>query len=259
MLLRLDRVDEAIENAAMVQTKQDANRIASASANCGELAAALDLAFRGLGLDLVRLDEQPLEYLYDDRSSDGGSNDSEYDFANWTSDLARQVGRHDRALEAKILGFELQPNYGDYLPLQSASGDTWETLKLRLLKALKTSRYWQIKSARVQLYLFEDLLDESIAVVDKLSSSDALIQEVMNEVLFERPEWVLNNSKQRAEPILKAKDAKYYDDEIDWLKYTKKAYEQLDRLGKWVDYRLKLQQIHGRKYKFINLLKSSGL
>ncbi len=86
-----------------------------------------------------------------------------------------------------------------------------------------------------------------------------IIHRVMEAAIFKHPDWVIENAKRRAESIMDAKKAKYYDHAAQWLQKAKAAYCQAGKQGEWSAYRTQLMQIHARKYKLMGLLKQRDL
>ncbi|ELS05624.1 hypothetical protein Xen7305DRAFT_00053720 [Xenococcus sp. PCC 7305] len=80
----------------------------------------------------------------------------------------------------------------------------------------------------------------------------------MDAAIAVNPDWVIGNSCRRAESIMDAGKAKYYDEAISWLEKARNAYIASERQREWSDYRTKLITVHSRKRKLIGLMKSLG-
>ncbi|WP_216595644.1 hypothetical protein [Myxosarcina sp. GI1] len=66
----------------------------------------------------------------------------------------------------------------------------------------------------------------------------------------------INKACDRAESIMDAGKAKYYEDAVEWLKKARNAYIASDRKQEWSEYRAKLENIHARKRKLMGLMAS---
>lgn len=75
----------------------------------------------------------------------------------------------------------------------------------------------------------------------------------MDAAIEINPDWVIRNACRRAESIMDAGKAKYYDEAVEWLKKARDAYVASDKEQEWSDYRTELITIHGRKYKLMGL------
>ncbi|PPT10499.1 hypothetical protein CKA32_001537 [Geitlerinema sp. FC II] len=253
MLIQCERIEDAIAQLDSIKTKEEAYRISKRFAEKDRLDVALNLAVKGLDLDTRSA------LLYGSNAINYTAKKTQYDLAMWTSEIAERLQNFDLVLSAKFEAFKAIATYEDYLKIQEIAGETWDVLKEDLLQSLKKYSGWNALSARVQIYLYEQMFDEAIALVNDLYYPDRdLIRQVMDAVLSDRAEWVLNNARDRAEDILDRALAKAYHHAIDWLKYVKHAYEQLDNSQGWLSYRNRLTQEHGRKYKFMGLLNEAG-
>ena len=82
------------------------------------------------------------------------------------------------------------------------------------------------------------------------------IQRVMDAVLPHHPDWVAQNSRERAGRIMDKGKAQYYHHAIDWLRKTHDAYQHMGRLPEWQEVYETICQVHSRKYKLMGLLKT---
>lgn len=78
----------------------------------------------------------------------------------------------------------------------------------------------------------------------------------MDAAIEINPDWVIRNACRRAESIMDAGKAKYYDEAVEWLKKARDAYVASDKEQEWSNYRTELITIHGRKRKLMGLIKS---
>ncbi|MBD2502200.1 SWIM zinc finger family protein [Anabaena azotica] len=239
MLGRLGRVEEALA-AAQTQMKsiEDAFALAKTLAEQGSLAEALDIAQTGFSLP--------------------GS--CQYELGIWTSDLAEALGHPQAALPALMAAFQVKPCFVDYQRIAELAGEKWEGIKTELLRIIRTSRSWGVESAKVDIFLYEGLIEDAISTVTELSSyNSALIHRVMEAAVSHNPDWVIANARRRAERIMDEGKAEYYDDAIKWLKKVRAAYIKSGRQADWLKYREKLIEVHARKRKLMTMFKEQGL
>jgi uncharacterized Zn finger protein len=139
-------------------------------------------------------------------------------------------------------------------------GEGWENEKLDLLKIIRTYRGWGSESAKVDIFLDEGLIDDAIKIVSELDGyHNDLIQRVMTAAVPYKPNWVIANSRRRADLIMDASKGQYYSDAVDWLKQARAAYLASGRKADSVKYWEKLTLVHGRKRKLMEFLKEGGL
>jgi uncharacterized Zn finger protein len=171
--------------------------------------------------------------------------------AVWLSDLALAAGRKKLALRAAAIAFQMAPNLEVYLRIRELTGGRWPGVREKLLAYLRrTTR----AHAQVDIFLYEELLDDAMAAAER-GDDDALIEQVMDAVLEHRPEWVIRAARREAERIMDAGKAKYYDHAVDWLARAKTAYWVAGREAEWQAYLGEIRERHGRKYKLMGMLK----
>ena len=181
----------------------------------------------------------------------------QYDLATWTSEIALKLDDKATATQAKVKAFQAQPSFDDYRQVEKLAAENWSNIKEELLASLATSTSWGAEKAKVDIYLYEGFIDHAIAVVDKLYYDyHGLIQRVMDAALEVNPDWVISNACRRAESIMDAGKAKYYEEAVEWLKKARNAYLASDRKQEWSDYCTKLMIVHTRKRKLMGLMKS---
>lgn len=240
MLVRLDRVAEAMKAAEREMATME-QALALSQALVKEQNAqpeALEIAKRGLTLP----------------------GQCQYDLATWTSEIALELDERATATQAKVEAFKAQPSFADYRQLEELAAENWSNIKEELLASLATSTSWGAEKAKVDIYLHEGLIDKAIAVVDRLYYDyHGLIQRVMDAAIETNPDWVISNACRRAESIMDAGKAKYYEEAVEWLKKARNAYLASDRKQEWSDYRTKLMMVHTRKRKLMGLMKSLGV
>lgn len=183
-----------------------------------------------------------------------------YDLASWTSDLAQGLGNTSIALNASIFAFKTKPSFQDYRKVEELAKETWYTVKQDLLKALREYQGWGVEEAKVDIFLHEGLIDDAIATVrtDNYYRSE-LVHRVMDAAIFHRPDWVIDNARRRAEPIMEQGKADRYNEAVRWLQKAKAAYFQLGQQTEWSAYRSQLVTTHGRKRKLMELFKQAEI
>ncbi|NEO30428.1 MAG: SWIM zinc finger domain-containing protein [Symploca sp. SIO3C6] len=239
MLGRLGRVSEAMQSAqTQMSSRQEAFALAQVLREQGSPQQALKIAQTGLSLP----------------------GNCQYDLAIWTSELAFELGEGEAALAARVKAFQAKPSFEDYSRVRSLASEAWSNLKVELLDHLRNHQAWGIHSVKVEIFLHEQLIDDAINVVSELRSYDApLIEQVMDEAVASRPNWVIENACRRAESIMDAGKAQYYYYAVEWLRKARAAYHQAGRKREWSVYRTKLMDTHARKYKLMAMLKQGNL
>ena len=182
-----------------------------------------------------------------------------YPFASWTSEFAEGLGEQAIAQYACTIAFQLRPNFADYQRLEQMAGAQWETLKPELLTSLRQAEMWQSRAARVDIFLYEGLIDEAI---DSVRSStyyhDQDVLRVMRVAVSTHPDWVIEAARKQAESIMDQGKAERYDAAVEWLKQVKAAYIESGQAVEWTRYFQRLRAVHGRKYKLMKLCNQLG-
>jgi uncharacterized Zn finger protein len=102
------------------------------------------------------------------------------------------------------------------------------TLKQDLLQTLRDQPDWGMKEAQVDIFLHEGLIDDAIKTVERDTYYDSkLVYRVMDAAISYRPNWVIDNARRWAEPIMEQGKTDRYDAAVNWLKKVKAAYLQL--------------------------------
>ncbi|MEH2173993.1 SWIM zinc finger family protein [Nostoc sp.] len=239
MLGRLGRVEEAIDAAqTQMNSMEEAFALAKTLSVQGALQQALDIAQSGLNL----------------------SGNCQYELGIWTSDLAVELGNNEAALLAIKAAFEIKPSFVDYQKMAELAGENWESVKIDLLRIVRTYSGWGTESAKVDIFLHEGLIDDAIAIASELSSDRSeLIHRVMDAAIPHNPSWVIANARRRAEKIMDAGKAEYYYYAVEWLKKARNAYLESGKKADWLSYRENLMQTHARKRKLMGMFKQSGM
>ncbi|MBL1202983.1 MAG: SWIM zinc finger domain-containing protein [Nostoc sp. GBBB01] len=239
MLGRLGRVAEAVDAAqTQMNSQEEAFALAKILTDKGALQQALDIAQSGLNLP----------------------GNCQYELGIWTSDLAIELANHEAALLGIKAAFQVKPSFSDYQKMQELAGKNWETVKTDLLKIIRNYNGWGTESAKVDILLHEELINDAIAIASELSSYDSeLIHRVMDAAIPHNPDWVIANACNRAEKIIDAGKAEYYNYAVEWLKKARAAYLQSGRKVDWSTYRENLIQTHSRKRKLMGMFQQRDM
>jgi uncharacterized Zn finger protein len=129
-----------------------------------------------------------------------------------------------------------------------------------LLRIIRSYEGWGTESVKVDIFLYEELIDDAIAIASELSSYySELVHRVMNAAIPHNPSWVIANARRRAEKIMDAGKAEYYDEAIEWLRKARAAYLESGKKADWLSYRDELMQTHARKRKLMGMFKQPGM
>ena len=231
MLARLGRVQEAVDEGLQVlDAPGQLLSLAKVLREQGELAVALRVAEHGLTLD--------------------GSKGA---LAAWLCDLADSMGEPERALNAAAVAFRATPSMAAYQRVQELAGERWPELREDLLAHLRQSSF-VYSQAQVDIFLYEGLLDDAIAAVEK-GGSYSLIERVMDAAIEHRPDWVIKAARRQAERIIDPGKAQHYHHAVNWLDKARAAYCAAGREAEWRAYLAEIRTRHGRKYKLMGMLE----
>jgi uncharacterized Zn finger protein len=93
--------------------------------------------------------------------------------------------------------------FRDYGKIQDYAGETWLMLKQDLLQTLQNQPDWGIREAQVDIFLHEGLIDDATKTVERDTYYDSkLVHRVMDVAVSRRADWVIDNVRRRAEPIM---------------------------------------------------------
>jgi uncharacterized Zn finger protein len=241
-LVELGEIDAVMEVAdEVITTPDEAFAIAQTLREAGWITQALAIAQGGL--------------LVPSREAT-----SPFKFATWTAEFAESLGERQTALEARIIAFKAQPAFQNYRQIESLAGEAWTTIQPDLIQTLRQSRQWEAATAKVDIYLHEGLIEDAIRSVQTYETSyyTGLVHRVMEAAVASKPEWVIEEGKRRAEPIMDQKKNDRYSEAVQWLKLVRLAYLQLGQKTQWAEYRLELVQTHARKPKLMGLFNQLG-
>jgi uncharacterized Zn finger protein len=239
MLGHLGRVEEAVTIAqSQMSTMEEAFALAQTLQKKKALQQALNIAQQGFNLP----------------------GKCRYQLGIWTSELAEELGDINAAILARKNAFQGNPTFANFQIIEELAGDNWGNIKLDLLQILRTVTMFGITEEKVNIFLHERLIEDAIFCVSELRSFDAeLIYRVMDAAVSVNPDWVIENSRRRAEKIMDAGKSEYYRYAVEWLKKTRAAYLASDQQGEWKKYYQQLLDMHCRKYKLMELLRQRGM
>lgn len=175
------------------------------------------------------------------------------DLASWTAAQAERVGAHALALSAAEIAFLGSRTYAldGYKLAQRLAGEQWPSVRARLLEQMKQSYSEYV----IDVYLFEGMLVEAMAVMDRLHDSSYL-NRVIEATRAQYPDWGIRKCREQAERIMDAGDAKHYDKAAAWLRIARDIHVQHGRQVQWQTYLTGVLDRHGRKYKLVPMLRA---
>jgi uncharacterized Zn finger protein len=233
MLVRLGRTQEAINyGREHLVTAPQFFTLATALYNYGEREQSLLIAEEGLQHE--------------------GSKTS---LAKWLRDQADAAGKQAVALTAAEVAFREDISLANYQRVAEIAGEQWAERRESLLDYARHKKSY-FPDGQVDVFLYEKLIDDAIAVVEHSMGSYTLIERVADNALLSRPEWVIKVSRQQAEPIMNEGKAKYYDAAARWIGKVRTAYLNMGRPKEWDTYLAELLDRHQRKYKLVPMLKA---
>ncbi|CDH46272.1 SWIM zinc finger family protein [Candidatus Contendibacter odensensis] len=256
-LLKLDRVQEAIA-VGLEQPLDQGERLELAQAlyQRGEIEAAFQVAEQGLQQSDAVAMKDPLFSRVAEQMDDFDLCDSypQGALSAWVRDRAIEQGQTERALAAGIIAFREIPRSTAYRQLETLAGAGWPDLQLKLLEFLRTATCASTET-KVEIFLRETLLDDAIQAVESHYTASETLARVMDAAIKQRPEWVIAQARQQAEPIMDGGQSAHYEDAAKWLRKAKQAYEALGQKTEWRTYLGALCEKHQRKYKLMPLLR----
>lgn len=242
MLLQLGRDDEVIAAAENVDDENDVFEIAQKLLEHGFEKEALYIANKGLQLQK----EDAKRY----RSTD---------LADWTASLAELLGETGILLNAKIIAFKLTPSLADYHQIRDLTRDKWNLTKDILLKYLLQLYSFAASEAKVNIFLEEELFDESIEIANTSYCKTYDRLRVMQVVISSNPQWVITKVKTLSKDIITLGKSDDYEQEIAWLEQVRNGYRILKQEKEWLNYRNQLVEVNARKRKLMELVKRKVL
>jgi uncharacterized Zn finger protein len=179
---------------------------------------------------------------------------SQNELAAWLRDRAAEHGQTERALAAGVIAFRIVPSFAAYQRVEKLAGAGWPDLQKKLLDFLRQEARVSTET-KVEIFLHEKLIDDAIQATGRYTSPRTLAR-VMDAAVSHRPEWVIAQARQQAEPIMNEAKSSQYEDAAMWLRKVKQAHEALGQKAEWRTYLGALCEKHQRKYKLMPLLKA---
>ena len=232
MLARLGRSDEALAAGLRdLASANDALAVATALREGGELDGALRVGAHGLGL------AEPRAAL-----------------GSWLATLAASMDHGELAQEAAEVAFRSEPTLARYQTVRDLAGEGWERKRVLLLAFLRDeAARWRSRTAAIDIFLHENLIDDAITAVGNSGYGDAMAR-VMDAATSARPDWVIDAATRQAAEIIDRGAAQHYDDAVAWMRRARAAYRAANRVADWQLYLLSVRAKHGRKYKLMGLI-----
>lgn len=217
---------------AYLSLPQEILSVARRLAEKGQIEAALDVAAHGLTLE-QQTDKTEL--------------------ARWTREQAMVAQRPALALQAAQAAFIASNELRDYKVVQELAGAEWTSLKPGLLRSLRGG--WNV-SNRIDIYLYEDMLEEAMRMFDQETFGyDHDLLRVIDAARAAHPDWCIRQCQKKGEVIMNAGKAQSYDVATSWLQRAHDIYKQHNRLPEWQQYLGSVLTTHQRKYKLVPMLR----
>ena len=234
MLVKQGQSDQAITEAMQyLVAPEDIHALARTLADHDEIEKALQLAQHGLELE-------------ESRGKAG--------LAAWLRDQADKHQQADLALKAGRRALAENVTLENYQALQRISGDEWNTLRE---EALQVTVGGKSADHKADIYLYEKLYEQAIAVVDQATwFSD--IDKVIEAVRVEYPKWAFRQCQKRAEAIMDAGQAQNYRAAAEWLRRGREILLAAGENDMWETYLDQVMDKHQRKYKLMPMLRELG-
>jgi uncharacterized Zn finger protein len=237
MIAQTDDIDTAVTQAkAHLIHAGEILTIAHKLAEKGELEAALTVAEHGLDQENIS---------------------GKIELARWTREQATAAGKPTLAIKAAQEAFFNSHSLADYLKVKELAGDSWKTIRHRLLKKLK--QHWSATD-KIDIYLHENMLVEAMQALDREQYvSDYDLLRVIEATRETQPDWGIRQCKQQAEAIMDGGRSREYDSAVSWLRIARDIYIQHERQKEWETYLNSLLDTHFRKYKLVPMLRNISI
>lgn len=233
LLVRLDRLKEARQYGFEQLTQaHDALVLAQVLLEHGASQDALEIAEHGLSL-----------------------NGELWTLATWLRDEAAAAGDADRATRAALVALRELHALDDYQALQTVAGDRWPTLRDEVLAELRQAATHSPTGVG-EVFVYEDLLDDAIAVADSAPYDYAMVEQVADAAIQTHPDWVMRIGRWQAERTMDGGKARYYHHAIAWLRRSREAALGAGLQDDWRQYVDSLLLQHARKYSLVPQLKN---
>lgn len=231
MLIRLGRSNQAFAEAREYLTEPETIlTVAQTLAESGQTDLALELAACGLTRESAR-----------GRAA----------LAEWLRDQAWARGQTDLALQAAWQALRDCTSLENYRWLREHLEKEWPSFQAEALQIVASSTDHQ---GAVDIYLYERMYRKAIALADQ-HPWQVDVDEVIEAVKDEFPDWAFGKCRQEAEKIMDAGRAGEYDVAIEWLRRGRNILLAAGRKPEWDAYLRSLLEKHQRKYKLVPMLK----
>ncbi len=231
MLVKQEQSDRAMAEAMQyLNAPEDIHALARTLADHDEIEKAFQLAQHGLELEESR---------------------GKASLAAWLRDKAEKHQQPDLALKAARRALAENVTLENYQALQRISGEGWKTLRE---EALQVTVGGKSADHKVDIYLYEKLYEQAIAVVDQATwFSD--IDKVIDALKVDYPEWAFRQCQKHAEAIMDAGQAQNYRAAAEWLRHGRDILLSAGENDMWETYLDQVMDKHQRKYKLMPLLR----
>ncbi len=234
MLVKQGQSDQAIAEAVQyLVAPEHIHALARTLADHNEIEKAFQLAQHGLKLE-------------ESRGKAG--------LAVWLRDQADKHQQPDLALKAAQRALAEKVTLDNYQALQRISGDMWKTLRE---EALQVTAQGKSADHKADIYLYEKLYDQAIAVVDQ-AVWFSNIEKVIEAVKADYPEWAFRQCRKKGEAIMDAGQAKNYRVAAEWLRRGRDILISAGENEMWETYLEQVMEKHQRKYKLMPMLRELG-
>jgi uncharacterized Zn finger protein len=232
MLVRLDRVDEAVAAALdRLSRPEEALAFAETLRGHGHAGAALRIAEHGLTLPGSRVLT-----------------------ARWLRDAARATGDADRALRSAAVAAKESAALDDYREAEALAGERWPEVRETLLSHMRGNPVGRTTTA-VEVLLYEGLIDEAIALAETMPLAYGTVEQVVDAAIESHPDWVVRTCRTQAERIMEEGRSQQYHYAARWLERARRALLAAGRGDEWTAYIEQVLERHRRKYSLVPLLQ----
>jgi hypothetical protein len=201
VLERNDRTDEYLRLAkAAAQVEQYATRLIE----LGRVEEAVEyvvenLSTPGEAFDVaqtLRKHDRPDDAIRVARNGLTYDGPKRAELAAWLREFAASHGDDESAVQAAIAAFEADPSLTAYQAAENVAADSWPAICEELLESLDRRRPERPSTARdhVEVFLYEGLLDEAIAIADRLEHH-SVVEPVVDAAIEDRPRWAMDACK----------------------------------------------------------------
>ncbi len=254
VLIQQGEGEQALAEVGCLEIVTDAQVVAEAFRAQGNLAAAVEVAQRGIELPSPR----EAWHKRTVRAGDVDVGPSHYDLAAWGAQLAEQIEDEATMFELWMRAIAIQPKVSDFNHLEMLAGEQWPEMRDRLLDELDT-KTWSYGSEEVDIFLAEGRIQAAIKYLAKFYHHPEVSIEVMKAAITHDPNWVIGKGTAGADEIMNRGKASHYDLAVKYLTQVKAAYLHQGKQAAWQKYRSQIQASHGRKRKLINLMAAASL